>query len=48
MIYTIEELKEMELEKLKAIAFDLLQEKDNIINSIQIVLNILREKQLKT
>lgn len=45
---TVEDLKKMSIVELKAIAFDLSQERDQINQSISLVLNIVNEKiQLK-
>lgn len=42
---TIEELKQKSITELKALAFDLNQERELISNSINIVLNEIVEKQ---
>ena len=42
---TIEDLKKKSITELKALAFDLNQERDMISNSINIVLNEIVEKQ---
>jgi len=41
---TVEDLKKMSIVELKAIAFDLSQDRDQINQSISLILNVVNEK----